>query len=151
MCPRRSPFGSTRSEVTAGRQALGQSSLTAFGQRQKRSLGRDTFNYATLDVNAWGQLSVEVWGIPYYPENVFPSDPTDPELILSFQLDIPEPAPWGVLAVGIAGLRVIRRRARLVPANGAIRGERAYPPSRPKIHPIVMMSGLGCWSNHLRI
>jgi alkaline phosphatase D len=48
----------------------------------------DTFNYTVLTVAADGNLTVETWGIPSYPENTFPQSAAAPSLILSFQIGL---------------------------------------------------------------
>jgi hypothetical protein len=50
----------------------------------------DTFNYTVLTVAADGNLTVETWGIPSYPENTFPQSTAAPSLILSFQIGSPD-------------------------------------------------------------
>jgi alkaline phosphatase D len=50
----------------------------------------DTFNYTVLTVAADGNLTVETWGIPSYPENTFPQSPAAPILILGFQIGLTE-------------------------------------------------------------
>ncbi|MFL5252254.1 MAG: PEP-CTERM sorting domain-containing protein [Rhodopila sp.] len=77
----------------------------------------DTFNYSLLDVSADGSsLSVDVWGIPSYQQNTFPTTGLSPTNILGFTIqqgfvaDIPEPASIAVFATGLAGLVRLRRR-----------------------------------------
>ena len=48
----------------------------------------DTFNYTVLTVAAEGNLTVETWGIPSYPENTFPQSAAAPSLILSFHIGL---------------------------------------------------------------
>ena len=48
----------------------------------------DTFNYTVLTVAADGNLTVETWGIPSYPENTFPQSAAAPSLILGFQIGL---------------------------------------------------------------
>jgi hypothetical protein len=50
----------------------------------------DTFNYTVLTVAADGNLTVETWGIPSYPENTFPQSTAAPNLILAFQIGLTE-------------------------------------------------------------
>ena len=48
----------------------------------------DTFNYTVLTVAADGNLTVETWGIPSYPENTFPQSAAAAGRILGFQIGL---------------------------------------------------------------
>jgi phosphodiesterase/alkaline phosphatase D-like protein len=50
----------------------------------------DTFNYTVLTVAADGNLTLETWGIPSYPENTFPQNTAAPSPILGFQIGPPD-------------------------------------------------------------
>jgi hypothetical protein len=48
----------------------------------------DTFNYTVLTVATDGNLTIETWGIPSYPENTFPQSEAAPSPILGFQIGL---------------------------------------------------------------
>jgi phosphodiesterase/alkaline phosphatase D-like protein len=75
----------------------------------------DLNGYTTLSVDQWGNLTVDFWGILSYAANTFPQ-PGDPaSLIMSFQIDVPEPTSLLMMTTGLVGLTALRRLTRLSP------------------------------------
>ncbi len=70
----------------------------------------DQNGYTTLGFDAWGNLTVSTWGIASYAANGFPQPDGTSQLIMSFQIDVPEPASMGLFAAGVLGLAASRRR-----------------------------------------
>ena len=62
------------------------------------------------DPDAGGNLTVDTWDIPSYPQNTFPQPGGTPQLIMSFEIAVPEPATIVLLTAGAIGLLATRRR-----------------------------------------
>ena len=79
----------------------------------------DTFASTTFDLSPDGQnLTTNVWGIPSYAANTFPSAGSLPpqQLIMSFQVSalapVPEPASGIMIALGLTSVGVLAWRSR---------------------------------------
>ena len=70
----------------------------------------DQFGYSTLAFDAWGNLTVQNWGVDSYQADTYPDPSIAPSLILSFSIDVPEPGSISLVGMGLLGLLLIRCR-----------------------------------------
>ncbi len=69
----------------------------------------DKFGYTTLNFDPFGNLRVETWGVDSYQQNTFPATTGNPTLVMAFSVNVPEPASFAVLSMGLLGLAARRR------------------------------------------